>query len=154
LAFFFSSPDLKVALHPESKRNATRVFAYLSGQKHICIYSILILYVGYTCNTRDSSRLTHVIFAYLKCVFPRSSSPHQLKQRYANVFSSPEYKLLLAVRSHIPNSQTASCVFWGTKGIYLHTSRALFLQRWAPAIFPPYIETLSSLLKFLASKHS
>ena len=53
-------------------------------QKHICIYSILILHIGFlwtnTC-----------YFAYLKCVIPRwSSSPHQLK-RYANAFSSPEY---------------------------------------------------------------
>ena len=100
---FFSSPDLKIVLHTEWKRNATTAFTYLSGrvdlhnkQKYIFIYSILILYAGYL---MDCGRLTNFIFAYLKCFIPRcSSSPHRLK--HANAFSSAEYTPRLAIRSY------------------------------------------------------
>ena len=142
----FSSPDLKVVLHTESNMNATTAFPYLSGrvhlrdkQEHVCIYCILILYVGYTIN---SSRLTHFICVYMKCVIPRcSSSPHQLKQRYANAFRSPEYTLLQAI------TQTASYVFRWTKGIYLHASLELFLQKTDSGYFSALI--YSRYLQFL-----
>ena len=47
---FFPYPDLKFVLHPESKMDTTRVYAYLPGrvdlhniQKRFCTYSVLIL---------------------------------------------------------------------------------------------------------------
>ena len=60
-----------------------------SQQKHICIYSILILYAGYTMN---SSRLTHVIYAYLKCysslvLFSTPAKTTQMPSAFPNTSS-------------------------------------------------------------------
>jgi hypothetical protein len=65
---FYPSPDLKVVLHTVSKRSATTAFTYLPERVDLHdkqTYSILILYAGYTMN---SSRISHVIYAYLKNV--------------------------------------------------------------------------------------
>ena len=96
----------------------------------------------------NSSRTTHIIYAYMKCVIPRcSSSPHQLKQRYANAFSSPEYTLLHAIR------QTASYVYRWNKDIYLHASLELFLQKTGSVYFLALIYSHYHF-KFLTGKPS
>ena len=152
---FFSYPDLKFALHPESKRNATRAFAYLSGcidlhnkQKYICICSILILYVGYTWNTGDSSRLTRY-FCLPEMRFPSFlfSAPAETSLRKCLQLS--QYTLLLSIRSHIANSQTACFVFWGTKGIYLHSPCRDWLRLFPALISNRYLQFQNFSTAFL-----
>ena len=62
---------------------------------------------------------------------------------------------LLNTRSYRLLDQTAIYVFRWTKGIYLHSSRALFLQRRATAIFQLYYtDVIFNFWKYLARKLS